>query len=80
MRVGSIIQGFQAFPNFPKWLGKYSTTSKTKRLTQELVFHTLQQIGQGFDSMRLTYVPYLTNIILSLLIDYGNDGVPMVIF
>ena len=46
MKPGSILQGFQAFPSFPKWLGKLSTTGKNKRLTQEIVSHTMENIGQ----------------------------------
>jgi replication factor C subunit 1 len=75
IRVGSIINGFQAFPNFPSWLGKNSTTSKKNRLTQELVHHTTLAIGQGFTSIRLEYVPYLRNILLRPIILKGSEGV-----
>ena len=55
-RVGALCNGFQAFPTFPQWLGKNSTTSKLKRMTNELVYHTLLQVGQGFSAVRLEYV------------------------
>ena len=75
VRVGSIIQGFAGFPNFPSWLGKYSTTGKKKRLTQELVTHTNLKIGQGFTPIRLEYAPYLRNIIVQPLLVKGADAV-----
>lgn len=79
LRVGTLIQGFQAFPAFPKWLGKNSTTSKSKRLTQELCFHSMEKIGVGFGTMRQTYVPYLTTLLLAPLLNKGSDGVPEVL-
>jgi replication factor C subunit 1 len=79
VRVGSLLQGFQAFPAFPKWLGKNSTTGKTKRLTQELCFHTMENIGVGFGTMRQTYVPYMTTLLLAPLLARGSDGVPEVL-
>jgi replication factor C subunit 1 len=75
VRVGSIIQGFAGFPSFPSWLGKYSTTGKKKRLTQELVTHTNLKIGQGFTPIRLEYAPYLRNIIVQPLLVKGADAV-----
>jgi len=79
VRVGSLIQGFQAFPSFPKWLGKNSTTSKSRRLTQELCFHTMENVGVGFGTMRQTYVPYITTLLLAPLLTKGSDGVPEVL-
>ena len=75
VRVGSIIQGFAGFPNFPSWLGKYSTTGKKKRLTQELVTHTNLKIGQGFTPIRLEYAPYLRNILAQPLLVKGAEAV-----
>ena len=46
VRAGAFVQGFQAFPGFPAWLGKTSTTSKMNRLTKEIVHHTALSIGQ----------------------------------
>lgn len=75
VRVGHLVQGFQAFPTFPAWLGKYSTTGKMKRLTSEIVTHTSLAIGQGFSSIRLEYVPYLRSVLLHQLLSKGADGV-----
>jgi replication factor C subunit 1 len=50
LKVGFAIQGFQSFPAFPAWLGKYSSTSKKSRLTKEIVHHTSLSIGQVFYS------------------------------
>jgi replication factor C subunit 1 len=66
------VQGFQGFPTFPQWLGKYSTTNKSKRLTQELVVHTLASIRQSFDPIRLEYTPYLRHHLLNLLRGSGS--------
>lgn len=79
VRVGHIVQGFQAFPTFPAWLGKYSTTGKMKRLTSEIVTHTSLAIGQGFSSIRLEYVPYMRSILLQQLLHKGAEGVPEVL-
>ena len=46
LRVGANVQGFQAFPTFPQWLGKHSTTGRHRRLTQEIVQHSALSIGQ----------------------------------
>lgn len=46
VRAGAFVQGFQAFPGFPAWLGKNSSTSKMNRLTKEIVHHTALSIGQ----------------------------------
>ena len=76
VRVGSIVQGFLGFPTFPAWLGKYSSTGKKARLTNELVHHTNLIIGQGFLSMRLEYAPYLKSLLLDPLSRNGKDGIP----
>eukprot|EP01036_Dinobryon_divergens_P022595 gene22595-30862_t len=76
VRVGSLIQGFQAFPAFPAWLGKYSSTNKSARLTREIVQHTSLSIGQGFGPIRLEYIPYLTQFLLCPLLTKGAEGVP----
>jgi hypothetical protein len=73
-RAGSAINGFQSFPTFPAWLGKYSHGSKLKRMTQELVHHTSLSIGQGFCPIRLDYVPYLKTHLLDMLKKEGSDG------
>nr|DBA29243.1 TPA: hypothetical protein GDO54_009487 [Pyxicephalus adspersus] len=38
---GELMRGYMSqFPNFPSWLGKYSSTGKYDRITQELAMHT----------------------------------------
>jgi len=76
LRVGSIVQGYQSFPTFPQWLGKNSTTTKNKRLTQELVVHTLLKARQGFESMRMEYNCYLKFILTRVLKQYGTGDIP----
>ncbi len=48
VKVGFHVQGFQAFPSFPAWLGKYSSTTKKQRLTKEIVHHTCLSVGQVY--------------------------------
>ena len=74
VRVGSLVHGFQPVPSFPSWLGKNSTKTKKKRLTQEIVMHTSLAIGQGFSPIRLDYIPYLREILLHVLLTH-EDGV-----
>jgi replication factor C subunit 1 len=61
-----------AFPAFPQWLGKNSTTGKQRRLTTEIVTHTSLQVGQGFNAVRMEYVPYLRKRLLTELA--GDEG------
>lgn len=79
VRAGSIVHGFQSFPTFPQWLGKYSSTGKSRRLVQELVLHTSMSISQGFTAMRLEYVPYMRKHLLQPLISHGSDGAEHVV-
>ena len=75
VRVGALCNGFQAFPAFPQWLGKQSTTGKMKRLTNEIVTHTALTAGQGFNSIRMEYVPYLrARLLAELKGTAGGDG------
>ena len=67
VRVGALCNGWQAFPTFPQWLGKQSTTGKMRRLTSEIVMHSALSCGQGFLPMRMEYIPYLRSRLLSEL-------------
>jgi replication factor C subunit 1 len=78
-KVGYHIQGFQAFPAFPSWLGKYSQTTKRSRLTKEIVHHTSLSIGQVrytlYHSFRLHLINLLSPLISSLLLGvYSNEN------
>jgi replication factor C subunit 1 len=75
LRVGSLVDGFQAFPTFPGWLGKNSSRGKSHRLVSELVTHTSIAIRQGFTPMRLDYIPYLRSKLLKPIISNGTDGI-----
>lgn len=74
VRVGHLTSGFQAFPTFPQWLGKFSTQNKSRRLTNELVAHTQLQIGQGFAPMRLDYVHFLRGRLLDTVLSRSGDS------
>jgi replication factor C subunit 1 len=75
VRTGSIVDGFQAFPAFPSWLGKNSTTGKSNRQVSELVTHTSIAIRQGFTPMRLDYIPYLRSKLLKPILSNGAEGI-----
>jgi len=79
VRVGSMCQGFMPFPTFPLWLGKNSTKGKMKRLTHEIMTHSLLSIGQGFAAVRLEYTPYLRRALLAPLLEEKEEGVHKVI-
>jgi len=79
MQVGNFIQGFQAFPAFPMWLGKNSARGKRYRLINELVNHSSLSIGQGFSAFRLDYVPYLRSKLLNPLLSCGKDGIAVTV-
>ena len=62
--------------SFPAWLGKNSSTSKTKRLVHEIATHTALTVAQGFSNMRLEYIPFLRDRLLEPLMPPrgGADG------
>jgi replication factor C subunit 1 len=75
LRVGNAVHGFQPFPAFPQWLGKYSSTGKSLRLTKEIVEHSSLSINQGFNAVRLDYIPYLRTRLLNQLLPSGSKGI-----
>lgn len=79
VRAGSIVNGFQAFPSFPSWLGKNSTRTKRRRLTQDIVTHTSLTLRQGFSPIRLEYIPYLREILLQKVLYTSAEGLDEVI-
>lgn len=75
VRVGHLTSGYQAFPTFPQWLGKFSTQNKSRRLTNELVAHTQLHIGQGPASIRLDYAHFLREHLLDIVLSSpGNNA------
>ena len=79
VHAGFFINGYLGFPAFPQWLGKNSTAGKSKRLTQEIVHHTSLSIGQGFNPIRLDYIPFLRHRLLDILQLRGSEGAQEVI-
>ncbi|KAG4072206.1 hypothetical protein HA402_007616 [Bradysia odoriphaga] len=61
--------------NFPAWLGKYSKSSKRKRMAQELHDHTRIRTSGSRLSIRMDYAPYLIEKIIKPLRDRGVEGV-----
>ena len=79
LRVGSLIQGYQGFPDFSAWMGKNSSKGRKHRLTQELSLHSMLATGQGFGATRLEYAPYLRSFLLAPLVQRGQGGIAEVI-
>ena len=79
VRTGFYVQGFQAFPTFPAWLGKNSTFGKKSRLTKEISNHTALSIGQGFTPIRLDYIPYLRDVLVRKMLSQDADAVSSVV-
>jgi len=79
LRVGSIVQGHQGFPEFSAWMGKNSSKGRKHRLTQEIALHSMLSTGQGVGAVRLEYVPYLRSFLLAPLLQRGAEGIPDVI-
>jgi len=79
LRVGSLIQGYQGFPDFSSWMGKNSSKGRKHRLTQEIALHSMLSTGQGVGASRMEYIPYLRSFLLAPLIQKGQEGIDEVI-
>ncbi|TDH72328.1 hypothetical protein CCR75_002662 [Bremia lactucae] len=80
MNVGACVYsaGFVGHPEFSKWLGKNSSASKSKRLLSELSVRMRSHASGSREVIRLDYVPYMKEILLSKLL-VGVDNVQEVI-
>ncbi|KAM8939515.1 replication factor C subunit 1 [Pelodytes ibericus] len=77
---GELMQGYMSqFPNFPSWLGKYSSTGKHDRITQELTMHMCLRTRTSKRALNLDYMSYLRDILVRPLCDRGTDGVQEVV-
>ncbi|XP_075050897.1 replication factor C subunit 1 isoform X2 [Mixophyes fleayi] len=77
---GELMRGFMSqFPNFPSWLGKYSSTGKHDRITQELAMHTSLRTRASKRALNLDYLSYMRDKLVWPLTERGTDGVQEVV-
>ncbi|XP_053560024.1 replication factor C subunit 1 isoform X2 [Bombina bombina] len=77
---GELMRGFMSqFPTFPSWLGKYSSTAKHQRITQELSMHMSLRTRTTKVALNLDYLPYLRDTLVKPLTEHGADGVQQVV-
>ncbi|KAL8584248.1 hypothetical protein ACOMHN_034933 [Nucella lapillus] len=72
---GSVTQMIQ----FPAWLGKNSTTSKTDRVLQELRCHMALRVSCDKRGLNMDYLPALRSRLTDPLGRQGSEGVGQVI-
>ncbi|XP_015273700.1 PREDICTED: replication factor C subunit 1 isoform X2 [Gekko japonicus] len=73
---GELMRGsMQQFPNFPSWLGKFSSTGKHDRILQELTMHMSLRTHASKRAVNLEYLPYLQGAIVRPLAGLGTEGV-----
>ncbi|KAE8629389.1 hypothetical protein XENTR_v10000472 [Xenopus tropicalis] len=77
---GELMRGYMGqFPNFPSWLGKYSSTGKYDRITQELTMHTCLRTRTNKGALNLDYLSYVRDVLVRPLHQSGADGVGEVV-
>ncbi|XP_053314342.1 replication factor C subunit 1 [Spea bombifrons] len=77
---GELMRGYMSqFPNFPSWLGKYSSTGKHDRITQELAMHMCLRTRTSKVALNLDYLPYMRDALVRPLSESGADGVQEVV-
>ncbi|XP_053110032.1 replication factor C subunit 1 isoform X2 [Hemicordylus capensis] len=73
---GELMRGYMnQFPNFPSWLGKFSSTGKHDRITQELSLHMSLRTHASKRAVNLEYLSYLRDAIVRPLTCLGTEGV-----
>ncbi|KAM4710072.1 replication factor C subunit 1 [Discoglossus pictus] len=77
---GELMRGYMSqFPNFPSWLGKFSSTGKHDRITQELTMHMCLRTRTSKRSLNLDYLSYMRDALVRPLCAQGSDGVQEVV-
>ncbi|GMF07511.1 unnamed protein product [Ambrosiozyma monospora] len=61
--------------NFASWLGQNSKANKYNRILQELQYHSSTKTMTNNQELRLTYLPFLTQILSKPLVEHKNDGI-----
>lgn len=77
---GELMRGYMSqFPSFPSWLGKFSSTGKHDRITQELAMHTSLRTRTSKRALNLDYLSYMRDKLVQPLTAHGADGVQEVV-
>ncbi|XP_069600697.1 replication factor C subunit 1 isoform X2 [Ranitomeya imitator] len=77
---GELMRGYMSqFPSFPSWLGKFSSTGKHQRITQELAMHTSLRTRTSKCALNLDYLSYMRDKLVQPLATRGSDGVQEVV-
>lgn len=72
---GELMRGYMSqFPNFPSWLGKFSSSGKHNRIIQELASHMSLKTLSSKEAVNLDYLPYLRSAVLKPLQSQGSEG------
>ncbi|XP_074848716.1 replication factor C subunit 1 isoform X2 [Carettochelys insculpta] len=73
---GELMRGHMSqFPNFPGWLGKFSSTGKHDRIVQELAMHMSLRTHTSKSAVNTEYLSYLRNALVRPLTNLGTEGV-----
>ncbi|NWX23277.1 RFC1 factor, partial [Aegotheles bennettii] len=73
---GELMRGHMSqFPVFPSWLGKFSSTGKHDRIIEELAMHMSLRTQGCKRTVNMEYLPYLRDVLVQPLKDFGADGV-----
>ncbi|XP_066488649.1 replication factor C subunit 1 [Tiliqua scincoides] len=73
---GELMRGYmQQFPNFPSWLGRFSSARKHDRVIQELSMHMSLRTNASKSAVNLDYLSYLQDAIVRPLTCLGTEGV-----
>ena len=67
--------GSVAFPGFPEWFGKNSTTGKRRRLLGELSMHMNHRVSGGTLALRMHYMSAMRATMYAPLVARGAEGV-----
>uniref|UniRef100_A0A8C8RXB8 Replication factor C subunit 1 n=1 Tax=Pelusios castaneus TaxID=367368 RepID=A0A8C8RXB8_9SAUR len=73
---GELMRGYMSqFPNFPSWLGKFSSTGKHDRIVQELAMHMSLRTHTSKRAVNMDYLSYLRDALVQPLASLGTEGV-----
>ncbi|CAH1774477.1 unnamed protein product [Owenia fusiformis] len=76
---GEYMSGSCGQINFPSWLGKNSTKTKTNRILQELRTHMRLKVSCAKEGLSMEYLPHMKHRLTKPLIESETEGVREVI-
>nr|XP_033803251.1 replication factor C subunit 1 isoform X3 [Geotrypetes seraphini] len=73
---GELMRGYMSlFPNFPSWLGKYSSTGKHDRILQELSMHVCLRTRASKGAVNMDYLSHMRDALVRPLAFHGVEGI-----